>query len=166
MTGISGSHSRLSRGVRPRLEGKQRTPLSSRVATGISWSQQWPKGSRSSCEVWIEDSGFLSRPCRKRRPSSRDDGGVSWVFSICGAIVVFLTMYDRELREPLVWRQGNQISIREARGSASLLSSHGKGIGPEDALRKDSRGLSPVVVGNSGFPRLVPVTSGSFSGCL
>ena len=28
----------LPRGVRPRLEGKPRTPLSSRVATGISWS--------------------------------------------------------------------------------------------------------------------------------
>ena len=39
-----------------------------------------PKGSQASCGVWIEDSGFLSRPCRKRRPSSRDDGGVSWVF--------------------------------------------------------------------------------------
>ena len=31
-------HSRLPRGVRPRLEGKPRTPLSSRVATRISWS--------------------------------------------------------------------------------------------------------------------------------
>ena len=39
-----------------------------------------PKGSQASCAVWIEDSGFLSRPCRKRRPSFRDDGGVSWVF--------------------------------------------------------------------------------------
>ena len=37
-TGISGFHSRLPRGVRPRLEGKQRTPLSSQVATRISWS--------------------------------------------------------------------------------------------------------------------------------
>ena len=37
-TGISGLHYRLPRGVRPRLEGKQRTPLSSRVATWISWS--------------------------------------------------------------------------------------------------------------------------------
>ena len=37
-TGISGLHSRLTRVVRPRLEGKQRTPLSSRVTTGISWS--------------------------------------------------------------------------------------------------------------------------------
>ena len=31
-------HSKLTRGVRPRLEGKPRTPLSCRVATGISWS--------------------------------------------------------------------------------------------------------------------------------
>ena len=36
-TRISGSHSRLTQVVRPRLEGKQRTPLSSRVATCISW---------------------------------------------------------------------------------------------------------------------------------
>ena len=40
----------------------------------------YPKGSQASCGVWIEDSGFLSRPCRKRRPSSRDDGGLLWVF--------------------------------------------------------------------------------------
>ena len=31
-------HSRLPRGVRPRLEGKPRTPPSSRVATRVSWS--------------------------------------------------------------------------------------------------------------------------------
>ena len=34
----AGLHSRLPRGVRPRLEGKPRTPLSSRVATRVSWS--------------------------------------------------------------------------------------------------------------------------------
>ena len=37
-TQISGSHSRLTQVVRPRLEGKQWTLLSSRVATCISWS--------------------------------------------------------------------------------------------------------------------------------
>ena len=31
-------HSSLPRGVRPRLEGKPRTPLSSRVATRVTWS--------------------------------------------------------------------------------------------------------------------------------
>ena len=33
-----GGRSRLPRGVRPSLEGKQRMPLSSQVATQISWS--------------------------------------------------------------------------------------------------------------------------------
>ena len=33
-----GLHSRLFRGVSSHLEGKQRIPLSSRVAMGISWS--------------------------------------------------------------------------------------------------------------------------------
>ena len=30
---------------------------------------------------------------------------------------------DGELREPLMWRQGSQVSMRMARGSVSLLSS-------------------------------------------
>ena len=68
-----------------------------------------PKGSQASCGVWREDSGLDSRPCRKRRPSSRDDGGVSWVFSSCGASVGCLMKYHGDLREPLVWRQENPV---------------------------------------------------------
>ena len=41
---------------------------------------EWPKGNQASCGVMREDSGLLSRPCRKRRASSRDDGGILWVF--------------------------------------------------------------------------------------
>ena len=37
---------------------------------------EWPTGSQASYGVWREDSGLLSWPCRKRSPSSRDDGGV------------------------------------------------------------------------------------------
>ena len=74
----------------------------------------------------------------------------------------FLTRYDGELREPLVWRQGSQVSMRVARGNASLLSSHGRGIGLQDVLKEDFRGLSGVASGNPVFPPLVPVTSGSF----
>ena len=55
-----------------------------------------------------------------------------------GASVVFLTRYDGELREPLMWHQGSQVSMRMARGSVSLLSSHGRGIRPQDALKTDS----------------------------
>ena len=54
-------------------------------------------------------------------------------------------------------------SMHVVRGSPSLFSSHGRGIGPEEVLKKDSRGLSWVAAGNPGFHRLVPVTSGSFS---
>ena len=36
-----------------------------------------------------------------------------------------------------------------------------RGFGPQDALKKDSQGLSQVVAGNHGFPRLMHVTSGS-----
>ena len=50
--------------------------------------------------------------------------------------------------------------------STALLSNNGRGIGPQDALKGESRGLSQVVAGNPGFPRLVTMTSGSFSGSL
>ena len=66
------------------------------------------------------------------------DGGILWFFSNCGATVGFLTRYDGQLREPLMWRQGSQVSMRMARGSVSLLSSHGRGIRPQDALKTDS----------------------------
>ena len=39
----------------------------------------------------------------------------------CGASVGFLTRYDEELREPLVWRQGSQASLRVARGATHPL---------------------------------------------
>ena len=75
----------------------------------------------------------------------------------------FLSRYDGEVSEPLVGRQGSRVSMRVARGSASLLPSHGRGIWPRDVLKKVSRGLSRVEAGNPGFPRLVQVTSGGFS---
>ena len=41
----------------------------------------------------------------KRRGMERpdSDGSVSWVFSSCSTSVGFLTRYDGELRESLVW---------------------------------------------------------------
>ena len=57
-------------------------------------------------------------------------------------------------------------SMRVASGSASWLSSHGRGLGPQDALKRDSRVLSRVVAGNPRFPRLLPGTLGNFPGCL
>ena len=99
-----------------RREAKDSALLSSRDGHLLE-PTLWPKGSQASCEVWREDLGLLSRPCRKRWPSSRDDGGILWVFSSCGASVGFLTRYDGELREPLVWRQGSQGFMSVAEGA-------------------------------------------------
>ena len=137
--------------VSSRGEAKDSAVLSSRDGSFLE-PTVWPNQSQASCGVWREDSGLLSRPCRKRRPSCREDEGISWVFSSCGASVGFLTKYNGELREPLVWCQGSQVAMRVMRGSASLLSSHGRGIGPQDELKKDSRGLSQVAAGNPEFP--------------
>ena len=78
----------------------------------------------------------------------------------------FLSSNDGELREPLVWPQGRSISIRVVRGSTALLSSRGRGIGPQSALKGEYRGLSGVAAGNPGFPGHVRMTSWSFSGSL
>ena len=72
---------------------------------------EWPKGSQASCGVLRENSGLLPRPCRKRRASSHDDGGISLFVSSCVASVGFLTRYDGELSKPLVLGQGCQVSI-------------------------------------------------------
>ena len=48
----------------------------------------------------------------------------------------------------------------KARGSASFLPSHGRGIWPRDVLKKVSRGLSRVEAGNPGFPRLQGASHG------
>ena len=42
--------------------------------------------------------------------------------------------------------------MRVARRSASLLSSHGMRLGPQDALKKDSRGLSRVAASEGDQP--------------
>ena len=141
----------------PGGEAKDSAFISSRDADLLEPTES-PQGNPSYSSVWREDSGLLSRPGRKRRPSASKDGGVSGVSSSCGARGGFLPRHDEDLREPLVRRQGNQVSMREARGSTSLLSSPERGQGPQDTLKKDYRGLSRVAAGNPHFPRLLPGT--------
>ena len=78
----------------------------------------------------------------------------------------FLSSYEGELREPLVWPQGIPVSIRVARRGVALLLSHGRGIGPQDVLKAVSGGLCRVAAGDPGFPRHETVTSVNFSWCL
>ena len=79
--GCSSGNSRSSglgdtRGDNTHLEWKQRTPLCSRVATGISWSSLgnsgcllcWPREVQSAIRVAKESWGLLSSDCRANRP--------------------------------------------------------------------------------------------------
>ena len=50
-----------------RVEGNNSALLSSCNAYHLEQTE-WPKGSQASCGVLREDSGLLSRPCRKRGP--------------------------------------------------------------------------------------------------
>ena len=54
----------------------------------------------------------------------------SFAFLFSMPSVRFLTRYDGEVSEPLVGRQGSRVSMRVARGSASLLPSRGRGGPP------------------------------------
>ena len=109
-TGISGLHSRFTQGVRPRLELKQRTPLSSRVVPGISWRPlSGLKGVKPLSFGGY--SGLLSRPFRKRRASSPNYGGISWLCLSCGVTCAISLEYHGEIREPLVGPQGSPVYI-------------------------------------------------------
>ena len=74
-------------------------------------------------------------------------------------------------------QRGPQGASRAAPGKSGLhahgegelvitLSNHGKRLGPQEALKKDSRGLSRVAAGNPRFPRLLQGTLGNFLRCL
>ena len=112
-----------------RGEAKDTALLSSRDGYILELTV-WPKMSQASCGVWREDSGLLSRPYSKRRPSSREDWGVSWVFSSCGSSVVLLTRYNgssgslscgaREVRFLCAWLGGARHCSRVMVGESHL----------------------------------------------
>ena len=152
--------------VRPHLEGKQSTLLSSQVATGISWSPlSGLKGVKPPVKF-----GERTRDCSPGQ-AGKEGPHLSLTGASCG--------FSRTAAPVWVFSRGTMrysgsllCGTREVsfpacgEGSASLLWRHGRGIGHQETLKKDSPSLSRVTSGNSGFPRLVPVTSGSFSGSL
>ena len=115
-------------------------PLSSQVVTQISWSPlSGLKGVRPPLQFGQRTWDCALGKAGKEGPHLARTGASQGVSSSCGARGGFLTRQDEDLREPLVRCQGSQVSVRVARGSASWLSSHGRGLGPRDVLKKDSR---------------------------
>ena len=98
----------------------------------------------STVSNFQRDHGISFETLQWERASSRDDGGTKFfffclfVFLAVAGRVGFLSSYDGELRDPLVWPQGSPVSIQVVRGSATLLSSHSRGIGPQDTFKGES----------------------------
>ena len=149
----------FSPGVRPRLEWKQRTPLSSRVVTGMSWSPlSVLKGVKPPVafgeRTWDCSLGHAGNEGPHLGVTGESRGFTRAVAPVWG----FLRSMTASSGSLSCGRQRSRLSMGGARRRASLLSSHGRGIGPQAALKKDSRGLYRVGAGNPVFPRLVPVT--------
>lgn len=125
--GISGLHSRLPRGVRPRLEGKPRTPLSSRVATRVSWS---PLSGLKGVQPPLP-FGERTRDCSpghagKEGPQLARTGASQGFPRAAAPVGVFsrgttrisgsLSCGAREVRSPCAWRGGARPGSRVTGG--------------------------------------------------
>ena len=101
--------------------------------------------------------GLLSRPCRKRRASFRDDGGISWFLSSCGTMCgVSLELWQdsgvrRGTQGASRVAKGSPFSNRVAKGSWGLLSSHCRAHRPHLVLCPETPCSSPGATGILGL---------------
>ena len=142
---------------------------------------QWPKGSQASCVVLRGDSELLSRPCRKRRASSLDDGAILWFFSSCrgtcgislelqwgtqGASRVspgkssFHLICEGERGCTLESQQGNRASRSFEGGITRSLSSCSRKPSVPSTCDGDLRELLMVPMGSQGYCGVVRGFSG------
>ena len=142
---------------------------------------EWPKGSQASCGVLRAYSGLFSRPYRKRRASSRDDGGISWFFSSCG-VTCGVSLELRRVNQgvcrvapgmsslhsscegersiALESRQGNWASRRVEGGILRSFSSCGRKPWVPSTCEADLRGLLMVPMGSKEYCEVGRVLSG------
>ena len=113
-----------------------------------------------SIGIFSSESTFRMTCLRKGTPlASRVAQGVSGPSSsVCGTHGSLRTMHGGG-SAPSCCAFTNRVAFEEGSGS-----SHGRGLGPRDALKKDSRGLSRGTVGNPRVPGLLPGTLGNFPG--
>ena len=129
---------------RPRLEGKPRTPLSSRVATRVSWSPL----------SGLKGLGTLLGSAQWKRASSRGEAGTSG----------FLCVLDSDCRVPAELGQESQASSCVEEFNSSCLSSCSRGDRPLVELSVEPAGFSGRCTGVSVSLRVVPSSTGLPSG--
>ena len=83
-----------------------------------------------------------------RKASSRLEGRISWFFSSCGR---FISIYDGDLRAPVLWPQERPVSMRVVRGLSEFLSSRCQVLCPRLEPSLEPEVSSPVVTWILGF---------------
>ena len=111
---------------------------------------EWPKGSQASCGVLRGDPGLLSRPHRKIRASSHNDGGISWFFPSCCPTCVFFLSCGRKPWVPSTCVSELRELLKCLRKPGIPWSWEGP-LGTPLGLVQWKRASSWVEVGNSAF---------------
>ena len=159
-------HSRLPWGVRPRLEGKPRTPLSSRVATRVSGSPlSGLKGVQPPFQFGDRTRDCSAGHAGKEGPQLARTGASQGFPRAAVPIGVFsrgttrisgsLSCGAREVRSPCGGDGDRVMALESWEGTR--------------ASRRVEEGLSRSFLeggGKPSCPRLLPGTLGNFPGCL
>ena len=160
--GNAGILSRQSREMDPHLEMRRENWGSSCVVAGplvfLSSGDgnagellELPQGCQGPFRRSRGKVGFFSR-CHTGKWLHIALRGQSSNFSrVSAGNLVFLSNYNGDLRDPLVWPQEIPVSMRVARGLSGFLSSRCWGQGPHLELRPESQGYSPVLTLTSGL---------------
>ena len=89
--------------------------------------------------------GFLSRRCSRKGPHLTLRGVSLGVSRVAAVKLQFLSSYDSDLRDPLVWPQESPVSMRVARGLLRFLSNRSQVLGPYLELSPEPQVSSPVL---------------------
>ena len=118
------------------------------------------------------DYGLQASRARRMFPLTVRRGAARWLGApqaapgagrLSGTVSPFRAEQGTSLETPSPGKSGLHA---RGEGERVLAPSHGRGLGPRDALKKDSRGLPRGAAGNPRVPRLLPGTLGNFPGCL
>jgi len=123
-------------------------------------------GSQASFQVLRGILGFLRRCCSGIGPHFTFRVQCRGFSRVTAVSLGCLSSCDRDVKIPLVWPQGSQVSFRVSRGSTGLLSSHCGGTWPHLTLRGESYGVSQIATRSFVFSRVATVPPENLSCCL
>ena len=109
--------------------------------------------SQASSRVLRGNLGLLLC-CRKKGPHLTLMGESFSLSRVTAGGLGFDSRYHEEFREPLVFRQGSQVSTRVERLNTGVLWSRGRGIRSQFAWKGESQGVSRVAIGSVGSLKL------------